>query len=291
MHAHDSERLAYQAAIREFDALVSHLMAVSDSLAGKTAASVHQSHCEQILLKLLTHCLTLRKISPDPSGKIQRELWDLPSVSAIARCIIETHDAFLYIGEAQTSSEERKFRLALWQLHDQDRRLKMLDGIGSKDPRVKDIEINGAALRDQVMQSPCFQELPPDFQSKIRKQNAPHMIFAPRVMCERFGINYDYYNVATMELSQHVHTFPFSVHQLMEFRAGTEEATRLMKLPIQYSLAFISRVAIEASQIFDTQTPPPPSRTRTVMLKWLSIYSQGIKSVWAERYAGSNSTE
>lgn len=286
-----NEENAYRQAIREFEAVVEHLRAISNTLSGKMPANLRQGHCEQILVKLLTHCLSLRKLMPDPNGRIPNELWDLPSISAIARCVIEAHDAFLYLGDSRASEEEWTFRLAFWQLHDQDRRLKMLDSIGSQDPRVSEIQSNGAALREKVLQSPFFQRLPRDFQSKVRAKNAPYMVFTPRSMCDYFGINYDYYNVATMELSQHVHTFPFSVHQLMGFRAGTEDATRLMKLPIQYALGFLSRVAVDAKDVFNCPMPEPASRTRWVMLKWLGVYSRGIKSIQVGSNAIQNTVE
>jgi len=53
-------------------------------------------------------------------------------------------------------------------------------------------------------------------------------------------IDKDYYKNVFMFLSSYVHSHPFSIQQLMGFRAGEEDSLRLMNIVIQYSSLYLS---------------------------------------------------
>ena len=128
----------YRVEVRQFDAILEHSRAVSNSLIGKTTPSSNASYAEQIFVKAISHCLVIRQLAADPDRKRPNELWDVPSMSAIARCVIEAHDAFVYICAKGQTAEEASFRVLLWEAHDKTRRVRMLSAIGSRDPRPQD---------------------------------------------------------------------------------------------------------------------------------------------------------
>ena len=93
---------------------------------------------------------------PDQSDNV---LWDLSSLSAIARSIIETHDALAYIAIENITVEERNFRISLWEYHDTNRRLKMLAAIGSQDPKYFEMKIQSELQKQRVIGDPHFINL------------------------------------------------------------------------------------------------------------------------------------
>jgi hypothetical protein len=137
----------YRTQLREFDAVLEYGKAVSAALTSLNLSAPHASYGEQIFVKLLGHSIALRRLAPDPNQAVPRELWDLPSLCALARCVIEAHDAFEYIAGHPVTDSERGFRIRLWELHDATRRLKILGGIGSTDPAVTGILADAARLQ------------------------------------------------------------------------------------------------------------------------------------------------
>lgn len=267
----------YASTVRDYDAVLEHAKAVSASLVGLTPSSSHIGYGEQIFVKLLAHCVTLRQLAPDPNRRNPKELWDLPSMSAIARCAIEAHDAFVYITLGDMTPEEREFRIRLWKLHDQSRRAKMLEGIGSQDPRNEEIRKTAERLQQEVKESPFYKSLESGVKRKLTDSDPPPYYLSQRERCTRYGVNFDYYNAITMQLSQYVHTLPFAIHQLFNFKAGNTDEIGLMSMPLQYVIPFLSRVADEMRLLFPGHAPTPPSRTAKTMALWRHIYANGVK--------------
>jgi hypothetical protein len=267
----------YSSTVRDFDRVLEHAKAVSASLVGITPQDSSLSYGEQLFVKLLAHSITLRELAPDPSRKKSSELWDLPSMAAVARCAIETHDAFVYISLGDVEVEERSFRLSLWKLHDKSRRLKMLDAIGSQDPRKENIRSDVKRLLREIQESPFYASLSEKLERRLADNDPPPYYLSQRERCRAYGVNYDYYNAATMQLSQYVHSFPYATHQLFHFKAGGLDELKMMSLPMEYTIPFLSRVTDEMRLLFPEHTPVPPRRTAKVMALWRGIYAGGLK--------------
>lgn len=271
----------YRTTAREFDAVLEHGKAASAALTGVVAPSAHASYGEQIFVKLLAHCVALRRLAPDPVQPMPRDLWDLPSMSAVARCVIEAHDAFEYIAGHSVSDSERGFRIRLWELHDATRRLKVLARLRSTDPAIAGIRADAARLQLALDAHEYLASLPPELQAALRlrlaRNDPPDFHLNRRQRCEMSGVNADWHEAITMQLSQHVHTLPFSVHQLMQFQAGTPEALRLMCQPLVFALPFLVRVIQAMDQLMPGKAPKPPSRTARTMIVWRAVAEQGAR--------------
>lgn len=264
----------YRKLITEFDELVGQAQAVSGKLVGATVDGV-RSYAEAIFTKLICHALSLRKLSPSPDSK-EPELWDLSSASAVARALIESYDALAYIAVHEVSESERQFRILLWELHDQQRRLKMLARVGSVDARIPDMKENASLHRQKILAHPIFTSLARDVQAKIRGGDAPPIHTNQRQLNVVSGVNHDYYVSATMFLSQYVHTYPISVHQLMNFRAGEPDALHLASMPLQYVLPFISKAIDGMERIWPTCAVAPELEAPSFRM-WLNIAAEGVR--------------
>lgn len=272
------DRTRYKKLVAEFDAAGEYASNVSLALVGLSPPEQHRMYAEQIFVKLLAHCISLRRMSPSADGAPATELWDLSSNSVVARAAIESFDALAYLALQAVEPAQREFRILLWELHDANRRAKMLDHIGSKDPRLAETLASAQALNERVVSHVCFNTLSKPLQKRVRDCDPPPFENSQRDRCLANGINHDYYNAVTMQLSKYAHTLPFAVHQLFSFRAGGAEELRMMSLPMQFALPFLLRATEGIRQLFPGIAPDPPENVSVSTAVWTEISAKGIKN-------------
>lgn len=268
----------YRNVYEELSSLLSYGIALIEAQAGHKPANDREFYAERIFGKLVCHGLSLKRLSPSPEPVSGRELWDISSSYAIARTLIETYEALAYIATEPVSEQEREFRIALWKLHSSERRAEMLRLIGSKHPDVPSANEQVTSLRAAVLDHPFLSTLSSDLPKKIKRGEAPPYHLARSERDRRCGIDHDYHTAVTMHLSSHVHTHPFSVYQLFEFRAGDPECLRLMLVPIQYSLAFLAKAIQGMKDIFSPRVPPTDTSLMNAVDTWTDILRKAIKN-------------
>ncbi len=266
----------YRKLLGEYDALIFHARAISDRLVGRTLEHKYLSYSDAIYTKLICHGISLRKLSPSLDHVQASELWDLASGCAVARALIEAYDALAYIGVHQVTPEERDFRMLLWELHDQQRRLSMLNKIGSVDPRVAEIKERVAELLAKLMANVVYSQVSKEIRGKVARGDVPPVHLSQRDLNAASCINHEYYIAATMFLSQYVHTYPLSLHQLMHFRAGEPGALHLSSMPLQYSMPFLAKAIEGMVEIFPEGKVEPSGEVSRVLRTWLMIAENGV---------------
>jgi len=274
----------YRSKVREFDAVLEHGKAVGAALTGlSTPAAAHVSYGAQIFIKLLSHGMALRRLAPDPGQQAPRELWDQPSMCALARCVIEAHDAFEYIAGQPATDSERGFRIRLWELHDATRRLKILGGVGSADPGVAGILADAARLQLALEAHEYMASLPAvpqaELRLRLRRSDPPEFHLGRRQRCELSGVDADWHKAVTLQLSQHVLTLPYSVQRLLQFEAGTPAALRLTAMPLLFALPFLARAIQGMDQLIPGRAPKPPSRTARTMALWRELAGRSTPGI------------
>lgn len=239
----------YKEIEKELDSLINIGVKVSNNLAGTKVRHRSESYADIIFTKLLSHAISLKKLSPSPKSS-RSELWDYPSACSVARCIIEAYDVLEYIALSKISEVEKDFRILVWKLHDYHRRYSMLEAIKSNMPQVESIREDSDELQTEVVLHRCFLRTKKDYQKRIRNGNAPSFLCSHKELNEKNGINHEYYTIVTMMLSQYVHTLPIAIHQLQYFKAGTSDAIHMSAMPIQYSLPFVARAISRMIEVF-----------------------------------------
>ncbi|CCK74713.1 conserved hypothetical protein [Oleispira antarctica RB-8] len=267
----------YTKNLNEFEAILSYAELFVNSLVGQKPSCPNDVYGERIFVKLLCHAITLIKISPSKAIDNQRELWDISSCYAVSRALIETFDALHYIAIAKVCDDEKEFRLLFWKLHAEARRFDMLSKMGSKDPRVeetgKEVQILKFKLLGHEKIILCTDQL----KSNIEKGTYQPYHLTQKQRNKEAGISHEYRDVATMHLSSHVHTHPFSVMQIVDFKAGSPECVGLMGIAIQYSTAFLAKAVHGMLQLFNSGAPVMDKETEDVYLLWLKVSENGIK--------------
>jgi hypothetical protein len=271
----------YRAKVREFDAVLEHGRAAAAALNGLQVAAPHVGYGAQIFVKLLSHCVALRRLAPDPGQQAPQALWDLPSMCSVARCVIEAHDTFEYIAGHGVSELERGFRIRLWELHDATRRLQILASLGAAAPAVAAIRADAARLQLALEAHEFLAAMPDVTQAalrlRLRRNDPPDFHLTRRQRCEISGVDADWHKAITLQLSQHVQTLPFSVHQVLQFQAGTPDVLRLTGQPLVFSLPFLVRAIQTMDQLAPLRIPKPPSRTARTMAVWRELARRGMK--------------
>lgn len=265
----------YRSKVREFDAVLEHGKAVHAALTGQPVTAPHASYGMQIFAKLLSHCIALRRLAPDPNQPAPREPWDISSMAALARCAIDAHDAFEYVAGHPVDDSERGFRIRLWELHDATRRLRIMGGTASADPAITGIVADAARLQlaleahDYMATLPAVQQA--ELRLRLRRSDPPDYHLGRRQRCEQSGVDADWHKAIGLQLAHHVHTLPFSVQLPLRFPPGTPEALRLTAMPLLFALPFLARVLHAMDGLAAGRLPSPPSRTARTMAAWRGV--------------------
>jgi hypothetical protein len=265
----------YKGILAEYDALISHSFALCNRLTGRTIDGLHLAYADTIFTKLICHGISLRRLSPMLDASVPQELWDLPSACAVGRSLIEAYDALAYIGAPQISPSEREFRILLWDAHDQARRLTMLEKIGSVDVRVDEIRQKAAALSEQIASHACYVNAAKELRARVTRGEAFHV--TQKELNAANGIDHDFYAAATMFLSRYVHTFPFSIHQLMHAKAGEPGAIQLASMPLRYAMPFIVKAIDNMYAIWPDVQGTLADDLDRIMCQWRHVAEHGVK--------------
>ncbi|TXD01944.1 hypothetical protein FTI75_25125 [Burkholderia pseudomallei] len=265
----------YKEILAEFDTLLLHGHALCDRLTDRAFEGLHLAYVDTIYTKLICHGISLRRLSPTLDAQIApQELWDLPSVCAVARSLIEAYDALAYIGAPDISEKEREFRFLVWNAHDQTRRLSMLKKIGSVDARVGEIRQKAAALSEQIEAHECFTNATKDLQARVTRGEPFHL--TQRELNLAHGINHDFYVAATMFLSQYVHTYPFAIHQLMHAKAGDPGSIQLSSMPLRYTMPFIVKAVDAMTALWPDAQAAVSDDLDMLIRQWRHVAEQGV---------------
>jgi hypothetical protein len=265
----------YSGIVGEFETVLHIGKSLSNRLVGTMPEQNHFAYADTIYTNIICQAISLLRISPPLHNK-SNGLWDLQSACAIARCIIESHDVLGYMILNELSPEETEFRVLLWDLHDTQRRSKMLTAIRSQDPRTAEMHARAATLHDRVINHPWFGSISKHIEKKIKKNDAPAFVLTQQELNAANGIDHMYHTNATMWLSQFVHSFPMALNQLSTFHAGSPDALHLCALPLKYVLGFLANAGRIMAIRFPHGGLAMSEHEVRLVNQWCSIVTNGV---------------
>lgn len=267
----------YRDLLNKYDALSAFALTLVRDWTDPTASDLHGDYTDTIYRKLLLHAVSLRRLSPSMETAETPDSWDLASACAVARALIESYDALAYVAIHPASDIERGFRISLWQLHAQQRRLAMLDKAEVKGSRVEQVRRHVAELRSKVLTHPFYSSLSDDTKKKISGKESPPFHISQEKRNAASGIKHSYYRTAEMFLSQYVHTFPFALDQLRSASAGEPGALSLASSTLGFAMAFIAKAVDGMSITFPERKHEPSDNVDQIMGMWMDIAANGPK--------------
>jgi hypothetical protein len=157
----------------ELESLTGYAISLLETQTGHEVRNDRENYGEKAFEKIVCHAISLRRILPNPVSSRDTEIWDISSVYALSRTIVESYEALAYIVIGGVTEEELECRILAWKLHAQERKHKMLNLIGSNDPRVKKIDENIQELRKAILNEKFSQFLTRGDLGKIEKGDCP----------------------------------------------------------------------------------------------------------------------
>lgn len=225
------------------------LKALSTSISSLTfnkKCNKYEKVASLVFTKNLAHIYSLDKLLPNLSK--QNELWDLSSLSTIARSIIDAYYVMYYIAFDSIEDKQKEFRFLLFQYHSEKSRLEMLKSIKT-EYKLDEIENTVRGLLSELERNKYFAKLDNNVKSEIKKGKKSRLLSNSDIS-EIVGIDKTYYKLVFNHLSNYVHTFPFAINELSTFRAGTQRALDDIGLLLQYVVSYLA-LCIEGFSLLD----------------------------------------
>ncbi|MFM0052796.1 hypothetical protein [Caballeronia grimmiae] len=267
----------YSAILAEYDLLLEEACGFSRRLTGRKVVETHLIWAEVIFTKMVCHAISLRRIAPTFHNGSDPELWDIGAACAVARTLVESFDALAYIALQAVTDPEREMRILLWELHDKEHRLTMLEGIGAAGPDIDRLRDDANMLRDAAMAHSFYGRLSKKVQQKTTAGETPAYIQIQKDRNQSSGINHDYYLSVTMQLSQYVHTLPFALSQLRLTQARDPGALQIMSLPLQFSMPFMAKAIEGMGKLWPALRIKLPEDTQRTIDVWILLAAHRVK--------------
>lgn len=269
----------YREVLADLRLLTHCAFAISSSVRNKKTHDEREWYAAAIFSKIVSQSITLIRSLPtglELSPESGAQLWDAASACCLARAIIDAYDALAYIAVHPESLEKAELRIKVWELHDKERRAKMLRLIGSTSLMAEEITKEAEELRPKILSDPLAKDLHPSSLGKIKNGETPDFLATIEAHCSSSNINYNYYVSAKMFLSSHVHTHPFAIHQLLNFKAGDPASLVLLSVPARYATAFLAKAVEGMRSIFGNSLPAEDEASNGLISVWIGIAKKGV---------------
>jgi hypothetical protein len=269
----------YAEAKSEFDTVLKYAIDLSLATGGRPVTSDREEDACLIFAKIAGHAVSVARLLPTglpPQQAQPKEFWDLSSICALVRALVDSYYALAYIAGEEIPDAERQFRRLVWGYHAECRRLHLLELIGSQAPEVAEIAQKVQRLRTEIQGHPFLSTLPQKVASEIvRGERAYHL--AHSELNGRLYIDHDYYRAAYVFLSSYVHAYPFSLSQLAAFRAGEGKSLHLIALAVQYCTGFLGLSMLTFQPLVSGEKPLIPADVKRVVDEWAFTISNGVR--------------
>lgn len=278
---HNETITHYEEALSHLRHLIKYSHTASLSLKGKEAQNQQQYYASIIFSKIVSHAITLNRLAPMhvalPSNAPE-EHWDISSICCISRTIVEASDVLSYVADESDNEKFSLLKILVWELHDKERRINMLNGIGSNAPEVFEIKHSAEELRSTILSEEYSSILHPNAKGKIKAENSPDFLIPIKERCIRANVSLSYFQGAKMFLSSYVHTHPLAIHQLENFRVGDTSSINLISLAIRYSVVFLGKAIEYMQALMKNALAGVDETTKYIMETWNSIAASGVNA-------------
>lgn len=275
MHSRD-DTSEYAELRNDMATVLAYGMSLSIALTPLRIHGQRGTNAKLIFAKMLAHTKSLQGLAPTGLKSDRKgiaEFWDVSSSCCLSRSVIEAFDTLAYVALEDVDETEREFRVLLWELHAEDRKLQSIHLLSKEHPELAHTEARVSDLKHQLATNLFLKSLDPKRQKDLTgKKIEPFHHRAPE-RNRRAGVNHEFYMAAYILLSAHTHTHPMAIKQLRSFRAGTVESLRFMSLPSRYALAFLAKAILGMRSLFEAHAPELPEPTAGAIEGWASIAS------------------
>jgi hypothetical protein len=245
----------YSNSVQDLEKLVNTCILLSNNTHERKVATWREEYGSYIFAKLCVHSIGILKLVPESSLfnlPNNFKVWDIASLSVLVRTVIETYNVFYYLIIDEVDDNELEFRFLLWRLHSECERKRMLNSIGSTNPKIKEIENDIEEYKSKLLINDFYKSKNSNERSSYRRGETGIALTNSQIS-ERAGISINFYKSTYRYLSSYVHTFPFSIQQIAVFKADDEESLSLIKTLIDTTSGYLSFVIRDFVKLFPDQ--------------------------------------
>lgn len=256
----------YRVKVTNLETIASAMYEVSVSASGRMV-DPRRGWATVLFTRLCVLVTSLRRQLPELSNDPgESDRWDLSSVAAICRMILECCLLFYYLGVEEISDEEARDRINLFHLHDCTARISLFTNLFPSPEQVEGMKKQREELLERFSESALLA-------SKTERQKN-HLLRGDKVMFviqddvldslgEDKGVFRGFYEV----LSAHVHSYPLAYHRMMMGGRGdgieNNAEKDWMGIVVEYTSGFLSRATTQMLGLFD-DIPDPRLKGVTV---------------------------
>lgn len=273
-------------AIQSLETAVFCAMRISSQTQGRGAVHWHTMMASLAYARLALNGLSILRLSPGSSLCLTNgfQIWDLPSVSALSRNLIETYLTLHYFTRIQFSTDELQLREHVWRYHEICERVKMLRSGVPTSIGLPQLEHKMSRLKQEVELNPLFQNLPKEKRKRIQ-HGAVAKLETNEQLCGSAGISQNYYDSTFKYGSNHTHSSPFSFAQMDGFRAGDPSAEQVFRMALHVSTGFIALGTRDYLQLAPDQLVFLSPEEKRLVALWEDILKWETRSHFTKRPA------
>jgi hypothetical protein len=218
-----------------------------------------------LLTKALAHCLSIRKLCPDPSQGNQ--LYDYSSIAVLTRAVCESYITFRYVAvepSSETCSELHRLLMDYHRRHKQSTLMKLV-GVGGSTAEHGDVIVRAAG--NALLANPEFKRWP-DRQQRKWLESPKEMHVDAASIAERAGIDRAIWIGLYGFLSQFVHSTPMAIVHVAELKGGSAQSHSQLSLLLAWCSGILAKFVIDARAFpMEALTGLPPRVEEAVLLQ------------------------
>lgn len=245
----------YLNSVQDLERLIATCITLSNNTHKREVDSWRKEYGSYIFAKMCVHTIGIQKLVPESSlFNIPNnfKVWDISSLSVLIRSLIEAYHVFYYLIIDEIDEKELEFRFLLWHLHSECERKRMLNAIGSTNPQIKKVEKDIEDYKTKLLKNDFYISRNHDERRSYRRGEIG-IALSNLQISQRAGISENYYRATYKYLSSFVHTLPFSIQQIAEFKAGEDESLGLIKSLAETTSGYLSFAIRDFVELFPDQ--------------------------------------
>lgn len=214
---------SYRSLVLQLDKAIDRCIYVSRKHSGIPSPTGSHFYASALFTLLVTRGISLRKLLPKVKPKTMSDShWDFGSVCTLTRSILENRLAFYYLGYELCPEEEWKCRWAIFCLHDEASRTRILEDVApstftAEEQSEHDANMN--QLRADLKANSFFGSLPVGDQKRFL-QGKQAYLYPLEEIASRCGILVEQFRFFYGFMSQQAHTLPTSYFRMDEGNRG-----------------------------------------------------------------------
>lgn len=233
----------YAASRDRFERAVGKLVALSARLNGTPSGHGREYWSSILAAKLAISAMTLDKIIPKVASPGSKDLWDLSSVAALARVLVENYLLLHWLCVETEDQDLWLFRFTALTIVDNRSRYRLTQEVEG-EPEPEDFVSAQEALAKHLSSTRYFQTLTPSQQKELRK--GAKTPFTQDEVVERLDIDRDEFRKFYRYLSAFVHTGTVSWIRVEDQARCNGEFNAYEAGAMQSCMEFVGRLIVRA---------------------------------------------